>query len=157
MKKIFIYARPCIYKMMSAFFFYWLQSFCPVLSYSLKYGRNQRITAQFFIGIDFFDPDPTKSKNKPQKNCKLHISHISRKTSRSKFWPTDIQWQQKSHQLVINSISVFIVVFKFLQPWEWSIQLLIGNLPNNQGHKKSNRDKYFRNKTTNYNHTLSQN
>ena len=69
MKKIFIYARPWVYKMTSAFFFHWLQSFCPVLPYYLKYGTNQRRTAQFFIGIDFFDPDPTKSKNKPPKNC----------------------------------------------------------------------------------------
>ena len=61
--------------MTAVIFFNWLQSFCPVLPYSLKYGTNQQRTAQFFIGIDFFDPDPTKSKIKPQQ--KLQIAHFA--------------------------------------------------------------------------------
>ena len=35
-------------------------------SFSLKYGRNQRRTAHFSIGIDLLDPDPRSSKNKAE-------------------------------------------------------------------------------------------
>ena len=35
-------------------------------SFSLKYGRNQRRTTQFYIGIHLLGPDPTSSKNKAE-------------------------------------------------------------------------------------------
>ena len=34
-------------------------------SFSLKYGRNERRTANFSIGIDLLGPDPTAAKIKP--------------------------------------------------------------------------------------------
>ena len=51
----------------------------------------------FSIGIDFLGPDPTSSKNKAElkKTRKLRVSQICRKTSCSKFWQKDIQWEQK--------------------------------------------------------------
>ena len=60
----------------------------------------------FSIGIDLLGPDPTSSNNKAnfKKTRKLRISQICWKTSCSKFWPKDIHWEQKRHQLVINNI-----------------------------------------------------
>ena len=60
----------------------------------------------FPIGIDLLRFDPTSSKNKAElkKTRKLPVSQICRKTSGSKFWPRDIQWEQKRHQLVINNL-----------------------------------------------------
>ena len=49
----------------------------------------------FSIGIDLLGPDPTSSKNKAEKTRKLRVSRICRKTSRSKFWPKGIHWEQK--------------------------------------------------------------
>ena len=41
----------------------------------------------FSIGIDLLGPDPTSSINKA-----------------SNYWPKDIHWEQKRHQLAINNI-----------------------------------------------------
>ena len=60
--------------------------------------------ANFPIGVDLQGPDPTSNKNKAKKTLKLHVSQIFRKTNCSKFWPKDIHWEQKSHQLVLNNI-----------------------------------------------------
>ena len=49
----------------------------------------------FSIGIDLLGPYPTSNKNKAQKTRKLHVSQIGRKTSCSKFWPKDIDREQK--------------------------------------------------------------
>ena len=49
----------------------------------------------FSIGIDLLGPYPTSNKNKAQKTRKLHVSQICRKTSCSKFWPKDIDREQK--------------------------------------------------------------
>ena len=76
MNKIFIYARPCVYKMTSAFFFNWLQNFCPVkLQYIFPSLQNMEETSEelpnFSIAIDFLGPDPTSSKNKAEKNLRV--------------------------------------------------------------------------------------
>ena len=99
MNKIFIYARPCINKMTWAFFFYLASEFpsryaAVQFSFSLKYGRNQRRTAQFFYRHWPFRSWSNKQKIKSKKTRKLHVSQICRKTSCSKFWPKDIRWEQ---------------------------------------------------------------
>ena len=61
----------------------------------------------FSIGIDLLlGPDPTSSKNEAElkKTRVLRVSQICRKTSRSKFCPKDIHWEQNRHQLVNNNI-----------------------------------------------------
>ena len=73
----------------------------------------------FSIGIDLLRPDSTSCKNEAEfkKLARCAVSQICQKTSCSKFWPRDIHWEQKRHQLAINKkgkISVFIVVFKFV-------------------------------------------
>ena len=41
-------------------------------SFALKNGKNQQKTAKnFSIGIDFSGPDPTRSKNKAEKNLQV--------------------------------------------------------------------------------------
>ena len=73
MKKIFIYARPCVNKMTWAFFFTWVQSFRPAkLKCSFPYLWNMEETSEelpnFSIGIDLLGPHPTSNKNKAEKN-----------------------------------------------------------------------------------------
>jgi len=116
----------------------------------------------FSIGIDFLGPDPTRSKNEAKKNMQ-----VARFANLLEDYLQQIL--AKRHSLATpkvtncsltpfkGKISVFIVVFKFSKPGESRIQLLTGNLPNNQGSKKCKRDQYFRNKTTKYSHALSQN
>ena len=73
----------------------------------------------FSIGIDLLRPDPTSSKNKAEfkklTSCAFH-KFVGRPAA-ANFWPRDIHWEQKRHQLAINKkgkISLFIVVFKFV-------------------------------------------
>ena len=60
----------------------------------------------------------------------MRVSQICWKTSCSKFWPTDIHWEQKSHHLVINNfkgkLSAFNCFFFFLicSTWRTKKQLL---------------------------------
>ena len=76
MKKIFIYARPCINKMTWAFFFTWLKSFRPVkLQCSFPSLWNMEETSEelpsFPMSIDLLSPDPTSIKLKPEKNSEV--------------------------------------------------------------------------------------
>ena len=62
--------------MTSAFFFNWLQGFCPdKLQCSFPSLSNTEETSEelpnFSIGIDFLGPDPTSSKNKAEKNFQV--------------------------------------------------------------------------------------
>ena len=76
MNKIFIYARPCVYKMTSAFF----KTSCRVsvliscsavfLLFKKMEGTSEELP-NFSIGIDFLGPDPTSSKNKAEKNLQV--------------------------------------------------------------------------------------
>ena len=64
----------------------------------------------FSIGIDFLGPDPITSKNKAKKKtCKLGVSQISLATEKVTNW---------SLTTFKGKISVFIVVFKFVQSGE---------------------------------------
>ena len=51
----------------------------------------------FSIGVDLLGPYPTSNKNKAQKNSQVarQFLQIYRKTSCSKFWPKDIDREQK--------------------------------------------------------------
>ena len=72
MKKIFIYARPCVNKMTWAFFFTWLKSFRPVkLQCSFPSLWNMEETSEelpnFSMGIDLLSPDPSSIKTQTRK------------------------------------------------------------------------------------------
>ena len=76
----------------------------------------------FSIGIDLLGPDPTSNKNKAEKN-----SQVARFANLSEDQLQQILAErqtftrnQKSHQLTTfkGKISLFAVVFKFVQPGE---------------------------------------
>ena len=103
-------------------FFTWLQS-CRLLSciaVFLLFKIWKKPTKNCLIfqsALTFYVLIQQAAKIKPNlKNSQVARFTIGRKTSCSKFWPRDIHWEQKRHQLAINKkgkISVFIVVFKF--------------------------------------------
>ena len=89
-------------------------------SFSLKYGRNQRKTAQFSVVIDLLGRDPTSSKNKAElkETRKLLVPQICRRPVAANFGRktftgnrTDTNWSSTTFK---GKISVFIVVFKFV-------------------------------------------
>ena len=76
MNKIFIYARPCVYKMTSAFFLTGcrvsvLLSCSAVFLLFKIWKKPAKDCPIFSIGIDFLGPDPTSSKNKAEKNLQV--------------------------------------------------------------------------------------
>ena len=79
MNKIFIYARPCVNKMASAFFFLrgCRSSFCPDIKLQCSFPSLQDMEEtseelpNFSIGIDLLGPDQTSSKDNAEKNSQV--------------------------------------------------------------------------------------
>ena len=76
MNKIFIYARPSVYKMTSAFFLTGCRVSvllsCSAVFLLFKIWKKRAKNCPIFsIGIDFLGPDSTSSKNKAEKNLQV--------------------------------------------------------------------------------------
>ena len=111
-------------------FLTWIQSFRPVkLQCSFPSLRNMEETSEelpnFSIGIDLLGPDPTSNKNKAEKN-----SQVARFANLSEDQLPQILAERYSlgkKKKVTNwslttfkgKISLFIVVFKFVQSGEF--------------------------------------
>ena len=78
----------------------------------------------FSIGIDLLGPDPTSSKNKAEKTepRKFCVSQICRRPVAANFGRKTFVGNKKVTNWSLTTfkgkISVFIIVFKFVQPGE---------------------------------------
>ena len=77
----------------------------------------------FSIGIDLLGPYPTSNKNKAQKNSQVaRFANLSKDQLQQilaeRHWPGTKKVTNWSLKTFKGKISVFVVVFKFVQPEE---------------------------------------